>query len=279
VIAREYVARDGDILRTRSAAGLTFSELRRRPNQRLASHCHQQATISVVLAGTGCESFSGVEYRTQWPMVLFRPRGLRHENRYGPRGARTFVIGLPDSLRSAPLFPDRPIVADGLLTVLIFGCYRAFADGDPDAPLQAEVLLRYLVDRRGCARSPSSKPEWLASLEERLLSDPSVNPRLADLARVARVHPIYLARAFRRHQGCSVGQFLRRQRLDTACRQLLEYGPPISDVAAAAGFSDQSHLSRRLKAATGYSPARLRRLFLAAKRQVPGVQDFAGTCS
>jgi AraC family transcriptional regulator len=275
VIAREWVARTGDVLRIRSLAGLALCELQRRPHQRLAPHRHRQATLSVNLAGACCETANGVEYKTQWPTVLFRPPGLRHENRYGPEGARSFVVGLPDSLGVAHSLPERPIAAAGLLTVLIFDCYRAFASDDPLAPLHVEELLVFLMERKCCAHSPRLKPQWLADLEEKLRAEPTNTARLPDLARVAQVHPIYLARAFRYHQGCSVGQFLRRQRLDSACRQLLDGDSPISAIAAAAGFSDQSHFTRHLKAATGYSPARLRRMLVANKRQVPNVQDFA----
>src|ERR1700730_8696068 len=130
MVAGEWVARTRDVLRIRSIAGLELCELRRSPNLQLAPHRHRHATISLVLDGTGCEAIGGVEYSCQWPTVLFRPAGVRHEKRYGPQGARTFVIGLPSSLDVATSLPDRPLAAEGLLTVLVYHCYRALAGDD-----------------------------------------------------------------------------------------------------------------------------------------------------
>ncbi len=76
---------------------------------------------------------------------------------------------------------------------------------------------------------------------------------LEELAAVSRLNRFYLLRVFRRDYGVSPHEHQRRLRLVRACR-LLAAGTPPSRAAYEAGFADQSHLSRRLKALTGLTP-------------------------
>ena len=75
------------------------------------------------------------------------------------------------------------------------------------------------------------------------------------------VHPVYLAGKFRRHYGASVGEYVRRLRLKTACRELSHSDAPLSDIAAGVGFYDQSHFTNACKRLTGMTPAQYRAAF------------------
>jgi AraC family transcriptional regulator len=83
---------------------------------------------------------------------------------------------------------------------------------------------------------------------------------LAELAAAASVSADHLARAFRRHQGCTVGEYVRRLRVELACRLLAESEEPLAQVALAAGFSDQSHFTKVFRRRMGTTPAAFRKL-------------------
>jgi AraC family transcriptional regulator len=83
-------------------------------------------------------------------------------------------------------------------------------------------------------------------------------PSLSSLAAEAGCHPVTLARAFRRSFGCSIGGYIRRRRLEEAGRMLQQTDTPISIVALRTGFSDQAHLTRALRRASGRTPGALR---------------------
>jgi AraC family transcriptional regulator len=85
-------------------------------------------------------------------------------------------------------------------------------------------------------------------------------PGVAEIARAAGVHPVYLARTFREHHGMTIGEYVRKLRIEHACRLISTTGAPLSEIALAAGFCDQSHFSRTFKRVTGSSPAEYRRL-------------------
>jgi AraC family transcriptional regulator len=56
----------------------------------------------------------------------------------------------------------------------------------------------------------------------------------------------------------SVGEYLRRLRLDWAASQLAATETPLALLAAEAGFADQSHFTRAFKRHAGLTPARYR---------------------
>ena len=72
------------------------------------------------------------------------------------------------------------------------------------------------------------------------------------------MHPVHLARVFRRHHGCSMGEYARRLRVERAAEALTSTGLPIGRIAHRTGFADHSHLSRTFRRMTGESPSEYR---------------------
>ena len=80
---------------------------------------------------------------------------------------------------------------------------------------------------------------------------------LTDVAEDVNVHPVHLSREFKREFGWTVGDYVRRLRVDFVRRQL-STGAALADLALQAGFADQSHLTRVFKRLTGQTPHQLR---------------------
>jgi len=81
---------------------------------------------------------------------------------------------------------------------------------------------------------------------------------LADVADFAEVHPVSLARAFRRTYHCTVGDYVRKLRIEFACQKLAGSDAPLVEIALSAGFSEQSHFSRTFKRLIGLTPSEYR---------------------
>jgi AraC family transcriptional regulator len=66
---------------------------------------------------------------------------------------------------------------------------------------------------------------------------------------------------FRQQYGCTVGDYVRKLRLDFASRQLATSSASLAAIALAAGFADQSHFTKAFRRASGMTPAEWRRHF------------------
>ncbi len=80
------------------------------------------------------------------------------------------------------------------------------------------------------------------------------------LASMAGLSTHHFARAFRQSLGAPPHGYLLQRRLEHVEQLLHETRLPLSEIALAAGFSDQSHLARHFRRSTGMPPSLARRL-------------------
>lgn len=106
---------------------------------------------------------------------------------------------------------------------------------------------------------PPLAPQWLTDLCDVVQArcTAPLDPRA--LARHAGVHPAHLSRAFRRHFGRTLRDYVRECRLQRAVNELERSNATISSIAAETGFADHAHLSRDLRCHTGQTPSEVRR--------------------
>ncbi|RBL81762.1 AraC family transcriptional regulator, partial [Streptomyces cavourensis] len=89
-----------------------------------------------------------------------------------------------------------------------------------------------------------------------LINDaPAAALSLADLAHASGLSRFQVLRAFSRATGMTPHAYQLQRRLLLA-RSLLRQGTALAEAAAAAGFADQSHMTRLFARAYGVSPGR-----------------------
>ncbi len=81
---------------------------------------------------------------------------------------------------------------------------------------------------------------------------------LAELAAVAGLSMYHFARAFKQSTGVTPHHYLVHRRIERAREMLARSELPLSDIALAAGFSDQSHLARHFRQMLGMTPGQFR---------------------
>lgn len=80
---------------------------------------------------------------------------------------------------------------------------------------------------------------------------------LFQLADIAQLSGSRLNVVFKRAMGVPVHEYVMRRRVDYAIRLIRSQQHSLSDVAVAAGFADQSHMSRRVRRVLGVTPGAL----------------------
>jgi AraC family transcriptional regulator len=118
-------------------------------------------------------------------------------------------------------------------------------------------LGRKTTSRRGRV------PAWLLQATELLHDLNGRQIKLDEIATSVGVHPAHLSREFRRHHGCTPGEYVRRLKVNRAKAQLSGTQTSLADIALQMGFSDQPHFSRIFKRYTGTAPLAYRRNYSA----------------
>lgn len=112
------------------------------------------------------------------------------------------------------------------------------------------------------AATPRTEPlvAWRLGRTKALLRA-SIETRISveDLSAAVGLSPAYFSRAFKAATGLAPIQYLTRLRCAHAQQLLGDCTMPLSDIALAAGFCDQSHFTRAFSRVTGRSPAAWRR--------------------
>lgn len=90
-----------------------------------------------------------------------------------------------------------------------------------------------------------------ANLEQRLDTD--------ELARVAYVSRAHFCRTFKRTFGVSVHRYVVQRRIERAQQLMLTTSATLTEIAAACGMSDHSHLTRVFRRAVEESPSAWRK--------------------
>lgn len=136
---------------------------------------------------------------------------------------------------------------------------RELHEPDNVTELAVETLTQEL--RSKIAPSPTIRgiPRWLGMAHDLIKDDPTSPHSLRSVSQACGIHPSHLARTFRNTFGCSIGDFLRRSRIDRAIQLLSDEALTVEDVALRSGFCDASHLCRIIKRTTGKRPADFRR--------------------
>jgi AraC family transcriptional regulator len=160
---------------------------------------------------------------------------------------------LPSQNKSQPSF-SITLPRNSLPELFLRMSYK-FREMDVDSLRELEHAL---LDGQATTGAGRRFPKWLERVRN-ILEQRFAEPfKLSEIAAEAGVHPVHLAREFRKHYGTSVGEYLRRVRIEYACRELMGSNVAVTNIAFAAGFADQSHFSRTFKRLCGTTPGRYR---------------------
>jgi AraC-like DNA-binding protein len=195
-------------------------------------HRHERAYAAVVLSGGYEESGSFGRYRVRSGHVLLHRAFDAHVDRFESSGAR--ILNL--LLNEPPAF-GLGVVADPDTIARV---------AEKDFPAAVEVLHETMTS---IAAQPTDWPDLLAS---DLLDDPRL--RLEAWAERHRLAAATLSRGFRTIFATSPAAFRAESRAQTALALITAGASSLADIAAVAGFADQSHMTRAVRALTGQPP-------------------------
>ena len=255
----------GEPIRWRRIPGLVLGEVQYVPGQRIHQETHSRARFLLVVRG-GLVEADQRRAREGAATLYFQPAGEPQSFRATAAGATCLILEMDDgwlarAREQAPVLTHAASFRHGLVVHLAHRLYGSSGCVTKCRVWRSRAWRWACSPRRRAAwraRPATSCPAWLARARAFVEAHFADRVFLATVAAMVGVHPVHLARTFRKTYDTTFAGYVRELRVEYARSQLVSTAAPLGDIAAASGFYDQSHFCRSFKRATGLSPAEYR---------------------
>lgn len=220
-------------------------------------HAHDWPVLSIFVLGS-CDNHSTLgEHAISSPSAVFYRAGALHENRAGRYGYEQIQMELdPRWLRPVDTSGADPVRhwIGGPVAAAARSLAKTWNTPNAAEATVAKATGDFL--RMALQERSAKRPAWLNRVVQHLHSD--AVPTTRELARELGMHAGWLAEAYRAATGEGLQETVRRRRVAMATSLLRHSERSPADIAAAAGFCDQSHMIRSLRAVLGRTPTQIR---------------------
>lgn len=229
-------------------------------------HYHDETNVVLTLSGSLSQTMCSRSTVLESTNLMYVPAGEVHATDFGPQGARCFFVAIDSQwvenrFESAKVNANVPRIAAGAyLETCALRMYQEFKNPDPLSDVIVESALLELLGRwfrEGTGRHASG-PGWLRCVTALLQDSFRESISLRDLSQAVGVHSSHIAREFHRKYGLTVGEYIRKLRVDFIAAELRSPGKHTScltDLALQAGFSSHAHMTSVFKRVMGMTPS------------------------
>ena len=237
-------------------------------SERFDRHVHDVFSIGLVASGANVFSYRRKTVEAPAGTVCVADPGEMHDGGLSGQAwsyANLFApMAMIDTLLAETgvggrAATDAGCVADPWVAGSMSRLFDVLAHGEgADADEVALETLVHLFAVAGVRPAPPPPPEDSIAVRaiEAIRDARGLNVTLPGLARDAGTDRYRVVRSVRRVLGVTPMAYALHLRIAEAKRMILA-GEPIAQAATAAGFSDQAHLTRRMKRVFGVTPGRL----------------------
>lgn len=244
-------------LPVRSFSGARAARVVGAGNSIVEEHSHDWPVLSLYVMGDYWKAFDRGDIRIDGPSAVLHGAGEAHANRLGASGLEQIDIQFdPRWLRPSGSAPAEGVhvwiggpvsTAAGRLAMLWADSSRSEAE----LAIATRRFLEFALVPRA-----ETQPRWLSRVRESLRTG---RPQSAlELGRQCDLHPSWLAQAYRSAVGEGLRQTVQRRRVEQAAVLLRTSSLPLAEIAATAGFCDQSHMNRAFRALLDRTPGQVR---------------------
>lgn len=232
-------------------------------------HTHDQFGIGVILRGAQKSlSGRGIVEAEAGDIITVNPGEVHDGMPIGENGRAWRILYFNPAVLADPIIDltngaadnaelSYPAMRDPVSAARLSSLFRAMTDplgghSEIEARETLLLLLSRLIDH-GKGKLQRGAPKGVERARARIDDDPSAPLSLTELAGIGGVSQFQLVRGFSKVTGLTPHAYLVQRRLQRA-RKLIAKGTALADAALAAGFADQSHMTRLFVRTYGMSP-------------------------
>jgi len=213
-------------------------------------HTHQNPYFTFLLVGNMQETNKKQTYHCNAGTLLFHNWQDAHYNIKPPGYTRGFHIELEKEFFERYQLPLEKMEGSRILHNPLFKAHfrNMYLQTRYDTSIEHLSITESLFQVFGLLsnadeQETANKPNWVKKISEVLQEEDATLLSWDKLATIAQVHPVYLSRQFPRYFHTTVGNYLKKLRIEQAITLLSETNFSISQISYACGFADHQNYS------------------------------------
>ncbi|NRB46850.1 MAG: helix-turn-helix transcriptional regulator [Saprospiraceae bacterium] len=229
--------------------------------ERIEAHCHSNPYLSILTHGTYIEDNGRDSRLIRAGDIVFRPSQYIHQNIFQDRASTCFNIefkaGWEKEAVNSFAFPSGFATYSSDSHPAIFKILWAH-HRDPNSEAVLQILYNWLDEINAREISCRKSRRVVLEVQQILSTELDQFHSLQGLSQRVFVHPVYLARTFKKYTGKTISQYQMRIKLAHTVELLLNTKLKLSEISFESGFYDDAHLIRAFKRHYGISPHQFR---------------------
>ena len=234
----------------------------------LPRHSHASSHFVLVVRGTYITEARNRDRLYGPGTLIYNPIGTTHRDRF-VNGCGRFLTITPSATVARMLDARVPVSLvvhePGSLAAAARTRRQMFDERCGLVPELVEVCCLDLAGTISGSFETETRyvPSWLVKARQMMCDHCTNEITIRAVGNYLGIHPVHLARAFRRYFHVSPSEYVSRCRIWRARTLLVTSRLPLAEIALEVGFSDQSHLTNAFRRETAMTPAAYRRLHRA----------------
>jgi AraC family transcriptional regulator len=227
-------------------------------------HAHVNSHLTLMLQGGTLEKRQKEEFQRLPGEVVFFHSGEPHQNSHSinktkninlefePTFLKTNGLEENDICQTVEKKPDAKF--------LLLKAYHELLVKDNFSSDSINMIVLDLVKSPPQVQKENIRPMWVNILHEMLQDRWNEQVTLQELSFAANVHPITISKHFPKYFSCTLGEYMRKLKIEKALTLLKSTSSDLTAIALTCGFADQSHFIRTFKQITGFLPHQFKKL-------------------
>jgi AraC family transcriptional regulator len=228
-------------------------------------HFHQNPHFSFILEGGNIERRKTLSGESRPGQVRFYHAGEPHQNVNVLYPSKNFNIEIDADFLSRYDLSESAIESAAVdcsnIKFTMLRIYREAVSQTEASELAVHSLILGAVSKNeDNAKKTLQLPRWADKVIQILRDRWDENLSLQELSEASGVHPTTISKHFPKYFSCTLGEYVRRVRVEKSLALIKQSGDSLTDIAHCCGFADQSHFTRVFKDLTGLKPGSFRRI-------------------
>lgn len=211
-------------------------------------HSHEDIHLSLILQGGNLESRKKEDKQVTPGKIMAYHQGEIHRNRFTAFPSKNLNLEFKKTFFTENNLNFNQLFCSNTQQLNVYlNLIKIYNELYIDDLYSKESIGSSLISLFTPASISLHKPTWVIHLREIIEDRWDEFISLDELSKTLCIHPVTISKYFKKYYQGSLGDYMRKVKVQRALNYLLHTKMSITEIAFACGFSDHSHMTRIFK--------------------------------